>query len=56
MIEIQLTESEVTTLKFYVKQSIIDAAGSHAIGIGSKTTVDNLKSILKKIGDKSNGK
>ena len=46
---IELTENEIKTLKFYVKQSLIDAKGNCAIGIGSKQSVMNLESILKRL-------
>ena len=49
MKEIQLTESEINTLKFYLEMNLIDARGDEAIGIGSKATVKNLESIKKKI-------
>lgn len=45
---IELTESEVKTLRFYLEKSLIDAQGMVAIGVGNKTSVDNLKSIMKK--------
>lgn len=47
--EINLTDSEVKTLKFYLEKSLIDAEGNQAIGIGSKEAVPNLKSIMRKI-------
>lgn len=47
--KINLTDSEVKTLKFYLKKSLIDAEGNQAIGIGSKEVVSNLKSITRKI-------
>lgn len=47
--EINLTEKEVKTLNFYLKKSLIDAEGNEAIGIGSKETVLNLKSVMRKI-------
>ena len=52
MVKIELMESEVKTLQFYLKGNIIDAEGSYVIGVESKTSVDNLKSIMKKIGGK----
>lgn len=47
--KIVLTESEMKTLKFYLKQALNDAEGMAAIGVGSKRTVLDLKSIIKKI-------
>lgn len=47
--KITLTESEVKTLKFYIKKSLIDAEGMAAIGVGSRQTVSNLKSVMKKL-------
>lgn len=46
---INLTESEVETLLFYLKKALIDAEGMAAIGVGSKSSVLNLKSIIKKM-------
>lgn len=51
-ITIELTESEVKTLKLYLAHSIIDAEGLVAVGAGNQKSVDNLKSVLKKIGGK----
>ncbi len=48
--QIELTEREAKTLRAYVKGAIIDAEGSAAIGIGSRETVKDLKSVMKKIG------
>ena len=47
--EIQLTESEIKTLKFYLDKALIDAKGLCAIGIGNSTSVKNLESVKKKI-------
>ena len=47
--KIELTNSEIKTLKFYLEKSLIDAEGLYAIGVGSKNSATNLKSILKKI-------
>lgn len=47
--KIELTENEIKTLKFYMEKSLIDAEGLCAIGVVSKNSVTNLKSILKKI-------
>lgn len=47
--KIELTESEIKTLNFYIKQALIDAEGMYAIGFGNKKSILNLKSIIKKI-------
>lgn len=49
MVEIELTEDEAKTLAFYMDGVLIDAEGYNAIGVGSKKTVDNIKSIIKKL-------
>ena len=46
---IELTENETKTLKFYVEKALIDAEGLCAIGVVSKNSVTNLKSVLRKI-------
>lgn len=47
--KVVLTEREVKTLKFYLEQALVDAKGMEAIGVGSKNSVLDLKSIIKKI-------
>lgn len=47
--EISLTPDEVKTLKFYLERAIIDAEGMAAIGVSNRSTVQNLKSIKKKL-------
>lgn len=47
--EINLTESEIKTLKFYLEKALIDAEGLRAIGIGDGASINNLKAIKKKI-------
>lgn len=47
--KIELTESEIKTLKFYLEKSLIDAEGLCAIGVISNNSVINLKSIIKKV-------
>lgn len=49
--KIELTDSEAKTLKFYLEQSLIDARGLCAIGVGNKNSVINLESIIKKINN-----
>lgn len=51
-VTIELTAREVKTLKFYLNKAIIDAEGMSAIGVGSKESVSNLKSVMTKIGNK----
>lgn len=48
--QIELTPSEIRTLKFYLSQALIDAKGSRAIGIGSGKSVNDLESVIAKIG------
>lgn len=40
-----LTDSEAKTLLFYIEKDLIDAEGMLAIGVGSNTTIKNLKNI-----------
>lgn len=47
--EITLTESEIETLKFYLKQILVDVKGGYEIGIVREVTVNNLESIIEKI-------
>lgn len=54
MMQIELTESEVKTLHFYLNKSLIDAEGAYAIGVGNKTSVENLKAIRRKINAQQN--
>ena len=57
LFDLRLTESEIKTLTFYLNQSLIDAEGCCAIGVGKPESVRNIKSILQKINtekEKSN--
>lgn len=54
MIQIELTEGEVKTLHFYLNKSLIDAEGACAVGVGNKTSVENLKTIRQKISEQQN--
>lgn len=47
--EIKLTESEICTLQFYMRQALINAEGMYVIGVADKETVSNIKSILNKV-------
>ena len=47
--KIELTENEIKTLKIYLEKMLIDAKGLYAVGVGSKNSVINLESILKKV-------
>lgn len=47
--QIDFTEKELKVLKFYMDAAKIDAEGGHAIGVTSKSTVDAVHSIIKKI-------
>lgn len=46
---IELTESEIKTLRFYLDKSLIDAKGLRAVGVIKGNTVTHLESIKKKI-------
>lgn len=47
--EIELTESEIKTLKLYLDKALIDAKGLRAIGMRNDMSVKNLESIKRKI-------
>lgn len=49
MVEIKFTESEIETLKFYLKQILVDVKGGYEIGIVREVTVNNFESIIEKI-------
>lgn len=48
--QIELTEGEAATLRFYLNKALIDAEGMAAIGVANRQSADNLKSVIKKIG------
>lgn len=50
MVKIELTDSEISTLRFYLDKALIDARGMAAIGVGDRSSVRNLESVAKKIG------
>lgn len=47
--EVTLSDSEIRTAMFYLEKSLIDAEGMKAVGVGSRKTVTNLKSIIRKL-------
>lgn len=55
MMTIELTENEAAVLRFYLRQALIDADGSAAIGLNDGSSARALRSIMNKIGDE-NGK
>lgn len=46
---IELTESEIKTLKFCLDQALVELKGLRAIGVKNDTSIKNVKSIKKKI-------
>lgn len=48
--QVDLTKSEIDTLRLYLEHSLIDAEDMLAIGVGNQISVDNLKSVIVKIG------
>lgn len=46
---LELTESEIKTLLFYIDKSLIDAKGLAAVGMVSKKEIDDLESVKEKI-------
>lgn len=53
--QVDLTKSEVVTLQFYLHQSLIDAEGMLAVGVGNEISVNDLKSVIAKIGGPHGG-
>lgn len=45
----ELNNNEIKTLVHCLQQSLIDAEGYAAIGLGKSETVKNIKSVLQKI-------
>lgn len=52
MLEIELMDREADTLRFYLQKALIDAEGMHAIGAAGQSSVDDLRSVMGKIGGK----
>ncbi len=46
---IEINETEKKTLLFYLNKAKIDSEGMYAIGIGDRSTVNNINSFIKKV-------
>lgn len=47
--KIELSQAEARTLLFYIEKAIIDAEGMAAIGMQSRESAKNLKSVKQKL-------
>ncbi len=50
---IELTESEIKTLRVYLDQALIELKGLRAIGLKNNTSIKNVESIKKKISQQN---
>lgn len=49
MFQIELTDSEARTLRFYLDKAVTEAACMAAIGISDGSSEKDLKSVIRKI-------